>query len=54
MKREARFFSVLCVEIRCELSKIRGTKGYLSTCSAMTSNSRRHDVTSIEHDVDQS
>ena len=44
-------FSVLFVKIRCEL--IRGTD-YLSTCSAMTFNSRRHDVTSIEHNADQS
>ena len=29
-------------------------KGYLSTSSAMTFNSRRHDVASLEHDVDQS
>ena len=29
-------------------------KGHLSTCSAMTFKIRRHDVTSIEHNVDQS
>ena len=37
-----------------EDSKYVAWKGYLSTCSAMTLNSRRHDVTSIEHNVDQS
>ena len=47
-------FSMLFVKIRCELSEIRGTEGYLLTFSAMTFTSRRHNVTSIEHNVDQS
>ena len=42
------------MKIRCELSEIVAQKGYLSTSSAMAFNSRRHDVTSIEHNVDQS
>ena len=48
-----RLFLVLFVKIRCELSEIRGTES-LSPRSAMTFNSRRLDVTSIEHNIDQS
>ena len=40
------------MRIRRELSERRAQKCYLSTCSAMTFNSRRHDVTLIEHNVD--
>ena len=46
------YFKLFFVKIRCELSEIRGTERLLSTISAMTYNSRRHDVTSIEHNVD--
>ena len=46
--------SVLFVKIQRNKAKHMAQKGYLSTCLAMTFNSRRHDVTSIEHYVDQS
>ena len=38
----------------CEDSMYEAQKGYLSISSAMKFNSRRHDVVSIERDVDQS
>ena len=45
-------FSVLFVKFRCELSEIRGTER-LFLDMFDTFNSRRDDVTSIEHNVDQ-
>ena len=51
--RSAIFFFSVIRKMRRKLNEIRGEKCYLSTCSAMTFNFRRHDVTSIEHIVNQ-